>query len=109
MNAHGVARRTASIIGALAALLLTHTAAADEVMIVSGKRMDKPATAELASVEAPSADLPAALEDEVRESINNDLRNSLRDGLQALSLELGKDESEAREVKVATLAPPTGV
>ncbi len=109
MNAHGSARRTASCIGALAALLLTHAAAADEVMIVYGKRIDKPEASGIARVEPASAGLPVALEDEIREAIHEDLRNSLREGLQALSVAAGIDAGAAREVKVATLTPPTGV
>jgi len=108
MNAQGTARRTASIIGALAGLLLTHAAAADDVLIVYGKRMEKPDASELARVEPHSAAAPVALHDEIRESIHDDLRNSLRDGLQALSLEVG-NEAVTRDVKVASLAPPTGV
>lgn len=109
MNAQGKARRTASIVGALAAMLLTHAAAADEVMIVYGKRMDKPEASEIARVETGSAGVPVALRDEIRAAIHDDLRDSLREGLQALSLEVGSDQGAAREVKVATLAPPTGV
>jgi hypothetical protein len=109
MNAHGKARRTASIVGTLAALLLAHTAGADEVVIVSGKRMDKPEASEPARTEPVAAEVPVALADEIRASIHEELRDSLRENLETLGLEADRTEGAASEVKVATLTPPTGV
>lgn len=109
MNAQGSAGRAAGIVGALAALLLAHTAAADEVVIVSGKRMDKPEVSETARTEPAAAGVPVALTDEIRTSIQEELRDSLRENLEALSLEAVKDEGAAPEVKVATIAPSSGV
>jgi hypothetical protein len=101
MNAHGKAGRAASVISAVAALLLMHTAAADDTIVVYGKRLEMPEQHDLELPQFDSAGFLAALHD--------DIRASLRDDLRALRAQLEKDRNAARQVKVAALDTRTGV
>jgi hypothetical protein len=107
MNAHGRAGLAAGIIGAVS-VLLTHAAAADEVLIVSGLRIDKPEPTEFAPAEPEAVPAPVELPAEIRESIHDEVRESLRDSLQTLRLTIEKDEAAPSEAKVASLGAQTG-
>lgn len=109
MNAHGKAGLAAGIVGAVTALLLTPAAAADEVMIVYGKRMVKAEVSEFAQPAMDTAGILVALHDELRVSIREDIRTSLRDGFDALRMEIAKDQGEATDFEVALLATRAGV
>jgi hypothetical protein len=109
MNAQGSAGRAAGIVGALAALLLAHDAAADDTMIVYGKRMQKPEAARIARPAMDSAGILVALREDLTASVREDVRISLRDGFEALCAEITRDRGEAIEVKVASLGTRAGV
>lgn len=109
MNAQGSAGRAAGIVGALAALLLAHGAAADDTMIVYGKRMVKPETVELEQPAVDTAGIVVALNDEIRASMGEAIRASLRDGFSALHAEIARNQGAGSDTKVALLATRAGV
>ena len=109
MNAQGTAGHVAGIVGALAALLMAHGAAADDTMIVYGKRMAKPEAVALEQPAADTARMIVALNDEIRASIREDIRESLRQGFSALRVEIAKSQVADSDIKVASLATRTGV
>ena len=109
MNAQGSAGRAAGIVGVLAAVLLAHKAAADDTMIVYGKRMVKPDVAELAQPAVDAAGILVSLHDDLRTAIHEDIQSSLRAGFDALRAEIAKDQGEAANVKVASVTTRTGV
>ena len=96
MNAHGKPGRAASIVGALATLLLTHSATADDVMIVYGKRIEAPEADDLAKASFDAGGFRVALHD--------DIRASLRESFLALRVAIAADDAAASEVQVASLA-----
>lgn len=95
MNAHGKAGRPARIVGAALALLLTHTATADDVMIVYGKRVAVTGERDVA--------VPAFDSEGFRVALHEDIRASLRESVLALRTEIAKDEAAARDVQIASL------
>jgi hypothetical protein len=109
MNAHGTASRAALIVGALTASLLAHAAAADDVMIVYGKRTEALEASGITQPEISEAGVLLAMRDDLRASIHGDIRASLRDDFSALRLEIARDSRTANDIKVASLAISAGV
>ena len=109
MNTQELASRAAGIAGTLAALLLAHSAAADDTIIVYGKRMQKPEASAIAQPEVDSAGVLVALNDELRASIHADVQASLRAQFSALRVEMAREQGVASEVKVASLGARAGV
>lgn len=109
MNAQGMAGCAAGIAGALAALLLAHSAAADDTIIVYGKRLQKPEASAIAQAEVDSAGVLVALGEELRASVHEGVRASLRDGFSALRVEMAREQGIASEAKVASLGTRAGV
>jgi hypothetical protein len=100
MKAHGKAGRAASVVSALASLLLAHSVAADDEIVVYGEHLEDHAERDLASAQIDSAELLVALHDELRASLRNDLL--------ALRIQTDKDRGSARAMTVATVAARTG-
>ena len=95
MNAHGKAGRAARIVGAALALVLTHTATADDVMIVYGKRV--------AVTEERAVAVPAFDPEGFRVALHDDIRASLRESVLALRTEIATEKAAARDVRIASL------
>jgi hypothetical protein len=104
-----MASRAAIIVGALTALLLAHGAAADDVMIVYGKRMETLEASGLTQADMSTAGILVELRDDLRASIHGDIRASLRDGFSALRVEIARDSGTENDVKLASLAISAGV
>ena len=109
MNSRVMACRAAGIAGAFAAMLLAHSAAAGDTMIVYGKRMQRPEASVIAQPEVDTAATLVALNDDLRASIRDEIRASLRDSFSALRVEIAKDQGAANDVEVALLGARVGV
>ena len=109
MNAQAMASRAAGIAGVLAALLLAHSAAAEDTIIVYGKRLQKPDASAITQPEVDSAGVLVALNEELRASIHADVQASLRAQFSALRVEMAREQDVASEVKLASLRARAGV